>query len=29
MSDISNLIDLLIKKESNSLTGQVFYLGGA
>jgi 3-oxoacyl-[acyl-carrier protein] reductase len=29
MSDISNLIDLLIKNESDALTGQVFYLGGA
>ena len=28
MTDISDLIDFLIKKESDSLTGQVFYLGG-
>jgi 3-oxoacyl-[acyl-carrier protein] reductase len=28
MADISNLIDLLIKKESEALTGQIFYLGG-
>jgi 3-oxoacyl-[acyl-carrier protein] reductase len=28
MSDISNLIDLLIRKESEALTGQIFYLGG-
>lgn len=28
MSDISNLIDLLIKDESKSITGQIIYLGG-
>ena len=28
MSDITNVIDLLIKKESSALTGQIFYLGG-
>lgn len=28
MQDISNVIDLLIKKESSALTGQVIYLGG-
>ena len=28
MSDVTNVIDLLIKEESNALTGQVFYLGG-
>lgn len=29
MEDVSNLIDFLIKDESSSLTGQIFYLGGA
>jgi len=28
MSDVSNLVDFLIKKESSALTGQIFYLGG-
>ena len=27
--DISNIIDLLLKKESHAITGQVIYLGGA
>lgn len=29
MEDISNVIDFLIKDESSSHTGQIFYLGGA
>lgn len=28
MSDVSNLADLLLKKESSAITGQVIYLGG-
>lgn len=28
MEDVSNIIDLLISKKSNAITGQVIYLGG-
>jgi hypothetical protein len=29
MADVTNALDFLLKKESNSITGQIIYLGGA